>query len=182
MGNLRSQSQNYQRIMPVVRGRDNHPQCWKLKTNVLLFLLWVFQLSCPLRIPWPLSPTGICYELFCLFCWFWSFFIALVQYSPERGSNTFSIGRRCLSHVVYQVCKVCFDERVSFWGDLKGALLSVYLIRKRLAVALRAETVLINLQPFWLLSLLDESWPPTPGFVNIKSLQSNQQNFGVNLT
>lgn len=158
--------------MPVVRGRDHHPQFEMLRTNVLLFLLWVFQLTHPVRKPWPLCHTGIFCELFCLICWFQSFLVALLQYSPESGSNTFSI-RRCLSHAVYQECKVCFDESVSFWRDLKGNFLLLYLIRKRLEIALRAETVLINLHPFWLLSLLDEAWP-APRFVNIKS---NQQSF-----
>lgn len=72
--NLNSQSQNYQRIMPVVRGRENHPQHGKLRTNVLLFLLWVLQLTHRVREPWPLCHTGSCCALFSLFCWFWSFF------------------------------------------------------------------------------------------------------------
>lgn len=122
------------------------------------------------RVPWPLCHTGSCCSLFCLFCSFWSFLAALLQCSPESGSNTFSGMRWCLSHAGCQgVQNVCFDEWVSqFWGDLKGPL-PVYLIRKKLGIALRAETVLISLQPFQLLSVLDESWPPAPRFVNLKS-------------
>ena len=111
MGSLRSQSQNYQRIMPIVRGRDNHPRCGKLRTKVLLFLLQAFKFTYPVRMPWPLYYTGVFCELCCLFCWFWSFLITLLQYSPESESNSFSIRRWSLSHAVYQgLCKVCFDK------------------------------------------------------------------------
>lgn len=114
------------------------------------------------------------------FFWFWSFLAALLQCAPESGSHTFSSMRWCLSHAGCQgVQSRCFDEWVrQFWGDLKGALHPLYLIRKRLGIALRAAAVLISLQPFQLLSLLDESWPPAPRFVNLKSNQQNlQENF-----
>lgn len=181
MDNLNSQSQNYQRVMPIVRGRDNYPQCGRLRTNVLLFLLWVLQLTYHVRELWPLCHAGSCCALFSLFCSFWSFLAALLQCAPESGRNTFSSMRWCLSHAGCQgVQNRCFDEWVSqFWGDLKGALLPVHLIRKRLGIALRAATVLISLQPFQLLFLLDESWPPAPRFVNLKS---NQQNLWANFT
>lgn len=179
MDNLSHQSQNYWRIMPIFGGRDNHPQCGKLRTNVLLFLLWRLQLTHHVRVPWPL-PYRSCCALFCLFCSFWSFLAALLQCAPKSRSNPLSSMRWCLSHAGCQGAQNrCFDEWVSrFWGELKGAL-PVYLLRKRLGIALKADAVWISLQPFQLFSLWDESWHPAPRFVNLKS---NQQNLWVNFT
>lgn len=167
--------------MPIVRGRDNHPQCGKLRTNVLLFLLGVLQLRSHVGLPCPLCHTGSCCALFCLFCSFSSFL----------GSSA-SVCTRVWKQPLLQSemgplsCWVPISTGWMFWWVSESVLRrskasssSTVSAQEEVKNCSGAEAVLISLQPFQLLSLLDESWPPAPRFVNLKS---NQQNLWVNFT
>lgn len=117
MDNLNSQSQNYQGIMSIVRGRKNQPQYGKLRTNVLLFLLWVLQLRYHVRKPWPLCHTGSCYVLCCLF------FLILIFFGSSASVCTRVWKPHLLQYEMVPVsCWVSRSTEQMFWWVSESVL------------------------------------------------------------